>query len=222
MRHDRPVGRRALLALWLLLALAACGGREERRRPAAVPPPERLTIDSPRVRVCLANLGQLARFQALPDRDYGGGCHAFASVRLTDIGVPVSNLGAMNCFLAATFTAWVKNGVLPAARVHLNTEVERVETFGTYACRNVNGAYSGRLSEHAAANAVDVSGFLLADGRRITIKNDWNSPDPQVRGFLLAVRTSACRRFKTVLSPDYNKLHHDHFHLDMGRGPFCR
>lgn len=216
------MGWRVLALTVVTVALASCGGREERRRPAAPPPPNRLTIDSPAVRVCLANLGQLARFQALPDRDFGGGCHSFASVKLTDIGVPVANLGAMNCSLAATFTAWVRNGIMPAARLYLGTEVVKVETFGTYSCRNVNGAASGKLSEHASANAVDVSGFQLADGRRVTIKGDWSSPDPNVRSFLLAIRTSACRRFKTVLSPDYNSLHHDHFHLDMGRGPFCR
>lgn len=206
----------------LALVLAACTGGDDRRSRPTPRPPNRLTIVSPQVRVCLANLGQLARFQALPDRDYGGGCHSFASVRLTDIGVPVANLGPMNCSLAATFTAWVRNGVMPAARLYLGAELAKVETFGSYSCRNVNGALAGRLSEHASANAVDVSGFLLADGRRITLKADWTSPDPNVRSFLLAIRTSACRRFKTVLSPDYNSLHADHFHLDMGRGPFCK
>ncbi len=215
--------RRRLATIGTLAAmLAACSGGDDRRSRPTVRPPDRLTIDSPQVRVCLANLGQLARFQALPDRDFGGGCHSFASVKLTDIGVPIANLGAMNCSLAATFTAWVRNGVIPAARVHLGAEVVRVETMGSYSCRNVNGAATGRLSEHASANAVDVSGFVLADGRRITIRQDWSTTDPAVRGFLLAVRTSACRRFKTVLSPDYNRLHEDHFHLDMGRGPFCR
>lgn len=212
--------RRQFIPVTAML-LASCAGGDDRRAPVSRPP-NRLTIDSPQVRVCLANLGQLARFQALPDRDFGGGCHSFASVKLSEAGVPVSNLGAMNCALAAKFAAWVRNGVMPAARLYLQTELARVETFGSYSCRNVNGALAGRLSEHASANAVDVSGFVLADGRRITLKGDWTSPDPAVRSFLLAIRTSACRRFKTVLSPDYNSLHADHFHLDMGRGPFCR
>lgn len=204
------------------LALAACTGGVEERRAPAPQPPNRLTIDSPETRVCLANLSQLARFEALPDRDYGGGCYSFASVRLTQAGVPVANLGAMSCPLAATFTAWVRNGVMPAARLYLGAELARVETFGSYSCRNINGRQNGNRSEHASANAVDVSGFVLADGRRITIRQDWNSPDPAVKSFLAAIRASACRRFKTVLSPDYNALHADHFHLDMGRGPFCR
>ncbi len=222
MRHNAGRGWRNSLSVAVGLLLASCSGQVERRSAPVSRPPDRLTIDSPQVRVCLANLSQLARFEALPDRDFGGGCHSFASVKLTDIGVPVANLGAMNCALAATFTAWVRNAVMPAARLYLGAELARVETFGSYSCRNVNGALAGRLSEHAAANAVDVSGFVLADGRRITIKRDWTSSDPAIRSFLLAIRTSACRRFKTVLSPDYNALHADHFHLDMGRGPFCR
>ncbi len=215
------MGWRGRFIVMASLMLAACTGGGD-RRARAPEPSKRVTIDSPQTRVCLANLGQLARFDALTDRDFGGGCHAFASVKLTDIGVPVANLGAMSCPLAATFTAWVRNGVMPAARVYLQTELVKVETFGTYSCRNINGRMAGRLSEHASANAIDVSGFVLADGRRITLKQDWTSPDPATRSFLLAIRTSACRRFKTVLSPDYNSLHADHFHLDMGRGPFCR
>lgn len=215
------MGRRNKAIIAASLVLAACTGGSD-RRARGPEPSTRTTLDSPQTRVCLANLSQLAQFQTLPDRDYGGGCYTFGSVKLAAAGVPVSNLGAMNCTLAATFTGWVRNGVMPAARLYLRTELAKVETFGSYSCRNINGRLAGKLSEHASANAVDVSGFVLADGRRITIKKDWNSPDPDVRSFLLAIRTSACRRFKTVLSPDYNALHEDHFHLDMGRGPFCR
>lgn len=162
------------------------------------------------------------RFEVLPDRQFQGSCSAVGSVKLLDIGVPVTNLGSMTCPLARTFSQWVNNGVRPAARVYLGSEVVGVTTMGTYSCRNINGASSGRLSEHAFANAVDVAGFELADGRRITIKGDWRNRDPKVQGFLKAVHTSACRRFKTILSPDYNALHHDHLHFDMGRGPYCR
>jgi hypothetical protein len=162
------------------LGLAACTGGDSERRAPAPRPPNRLTIDSPQTRVCLANLGQLARFEALPDRDYGGGCFTFASVKLTGAGVPVSNLGPMTCSLGATFAAWIRNGVMPAARLYLGAELARVDTFGSYSCRNINGRQSGNRSEHATANAVDVSGFVLADGRRITIKQDWDSADPAV------------------------------------------
>jgi hypothetical protein len=212
--------QRAIVAT--CLGLAACTGGVPERRAPAPRPPNRLTIDSAQTRVCLANLGQLARFQPLPDRDYGEGCYTFATVKLTGTGIPVSNLGPMTCSLAATFAGWIRNGVMPAARLYLGSELARVETFGSYSCRNINGRQSGNRSEHATANAVDVSGFVLADGRRIMNHPEWESNDPAVRSFLAAIHTSACRRFKTVLSPDYNALHADHFHLDMGRGPFCR
>lgn len=209
------------LIVFLLLTLAACAGGERRTRPSE--PPRRVGIDAPETRQCLADLRRAGvRFDPLPDRDFGGGCLAFASVKLTDIGVPTTNLTAMTCPLARTFAAWVRNGIAPAARVYFATELVRVESFGSYSCRNVNGAVAGRRSEHATANAVDISGFVLADGRRITIKRDWQSADPQVRGFLRAIHASACKRFQTVLSPEYNALHADHLHLDMGRGPFCR
>jgi len=99
--------------------------------------------------------------------------------------------------------------------------VVRIETFGTYACRNVNGAQAGRLSEHASANAVDVAAFILGNGRRITVKGGWNGDAREAR-FLRSVRAAACRTFSTVLSPDYNAAHEDHFHFDMGGGGICR
>jgi hypothetical protein len=209
------------LLVGLALLLAACAGGERRtRKPEA---PRRATIDSPETRQCLADLRRAdVRFEPLPDRAFGGGCLAYGAVKLTDIGVPTTNLTAMTCPLARTFAAWVRNGIAPAARVYFGTELVRVESFGSYSCRNVNGAQAGRLSEHATANAVDIAAFVLADGRRITIMRDWRSDDPQVVGFLRAIHRSACKRFQTVLSPEYNALHADHLHLDMGRGPFCR
>jgi hypothetical protein len=91
---------------------------------------------------------------------------------------------------------------------------------GSYNCRNVAG--TARKSAHATANAIDVSGFLLADGRRVTVLRDWRDADPQTRAFLRTVRDSACKRFGTVLSPDYNAAHRDHLHLEVGpTRPLC-
>ena len=160
------------------------------------------------------------RFDLLPDRNYGGGCSALNSVKLLDIGVPATNLGAMTCALASNFAAWSRYAVQPAARLIFGTEIARIDTFGTYNCRPIAG--SGKLSEHAHSNAVDVSAFVLADGRRITVKDGWEG-DGQARQFLRIVHTSACKRFNTVLSPDYNAAHKDHLHFDMGgKGGYCR
>ena len=163
-------------------------------------------------------------FRVLPDKDYGNACGVYGAVQLTDIGVPVTGITAMRCGNARAFAGWVRNAVAPAAYQMLGSELVRVEGMGTYACRNVIGsaANAGKRSGHAIANAVDVGGFVLADGRRVTILKDWRSDDPAVRDFLKTIHDSACRRFGTVLSPDYNAAHANHLHLEDDRAGFCR
>jgi hypothetical protein len=85
----------------------------------------------------------------------------------------------------------------------------------------VYGQESGRVSQHATANALDVAGFRLADGRRITVAADWADEGDEGR-FLRAVRDGACRSFETVLGPEYNAAHRDHLHLDRGPYRVCR
>jgi hypothetical protein len=132
----------------------------------------------------------------------------------------VSNLGPVKCATARAFTEWARFGVDRAARQILGSPLARIETMGSYACRNVAG--TGRRSAHARAEAIDVSGFVLEDGRRIALERDWNGGTAAEREFLRIVHRSACKRFGTVLGPEYNAAHRDHFHLE-GTGPrFCR
>ncbi len=98
----------------------------------------------------------------------------------------------------------------------------RVLHLGTYACRNIDHRAGGRRSEHASANAIDIAGFVLADGQRVTLVDAWDGPDVRKAAFLRAVRDGACRFFDVVLGPDYNDAHRDHFHLDMGAYRACR
>lgn len=211
-----------VLALASLLVLAGCIDRVDRPRVARpLSQPFGTIADSPELRQCIGRLDQVVpRYALLPDRTFEGGCSATGAVQLRDIGTPVTNLGAMTCGLAVAFTDWVQRDLQEPARRILGSRIARVESMGTYSCRNIIGAGSNRLSEHGHANAVDVGAFVLADGRRVTVKDGWSNGDEGE--FLRAVRASACRRFDVVLSPDYNAAHHDHLHFDMGRGPFCR
>jgi hypothetical protein len=219
-----------LISLALIATLAGCADhsvvRQGSRAPAAAPAKPRAMPSSETYRMCAARLNAAnIRFEPLPNQDRGGGCTTIDTIRLMEIGTPVANLGPMTCPVAASFAAWVQYAVRPAARLYLNSEVVRVETFGTYACRDVRGTggtIAGKRSEHAHANAVDISGFVLADGRRITLLNDWNASGPSAQ-FLRVLHQSACKRFRTVLGPAYNAAHRDHFHFDMGgSGSFCR
>jgi hypothetical protein len=176
-------------------------------------------------RLCTAKLQSASvAFQPLPNQNKGGGCTLNGTIKLLDYGVPTTNLGPMTCPVATSFTAWVRYGVRPAALLYLGAEVVGVETFGTYACRDIvgNPNMAGKRSEHAHANAIDIAAFTLADGRRVSVEKNWSGGGPEGQ-FLRRVRESACKRFKTVLSPDYNAAHYNHFHLDMGgRGGYCR
>ena len=206
----------------LVLALAACGRME---RPAPQPPrPEVAGPSARETAQCFADLRALgAEFQPLPDRRTGPGCALIGTVKLLDIGVPTANLGAIRCGQARAFAAWARNGVAPAAYQILGSELSRIVSMGSYACRNTVGTTGpARRSGHAIANAIDIAAFELKDGRRISILSDWHSPDPAVRRFLTTSHTSACRRFGTVLSPDYNAAHRDHLHLEDDGAHFCR
>jgi hypothetical protein len=133
---------------------------------------------------------------------------------------PYSGTLTVSCRLAATLYMWERHVVLPAAEELLGQGVKRIETMGTYSCRRVNSAKTGRWSEHSRGEAIDVGGFVLEDGTRITVKDAFGNNDPRGE-FLRRVRDRACGLFSATLSPDYNTLHADHFHLDMGFFDIC-
>lgn len=182
---------------------------------------------SPAASQCLATLGQAGtRFTPLQDRYFGAGCSTVGSVRLAslrgDVGdFSLTNAGPVTCQTAAAFAGWARYGVDRAAREILESPLVRIETMGTYSCRNVAG--TARRSAHSTASAVDVSAFVLADGRRIAVDRDWSTGSTREREFLRVVHKSACKRFGTVLGPDYNAAHADHLHMEVKRsGSFCR
>ena len=207
-------------ALLLPLCLTACiSGRRYGHPPVA---PKVRGTGATALRQCIATLDTIvARYALLPDRTFSGGCSASGSIQLRDIGTPVTNLGSMTCGLGYAITLWVQSDLQIPAMGEFRSPVPRVETMGSYSCRNINGAATGKLSEHAYANAVDVSAFVLKDGRRISVLDGWNGDRHEAR-FLRSIRAAACARFNTVLSPDYHAEHHDQLHFDMGRRPFCR
>jgi hypothetical protein len=149
-----------------------------------------------------------------------GFCSTANSVRLA--GLQLAPAGpVMTCPLALTYALWSRQVAQPAARAVLGSPITRVDHFGTYACRNVYGRAEGRPSQHATANALDVAGLRLADGRRITVVGNFRDEGPSGR-FLRVARDGACRLFGATLSPDYNAAHADHLHLDISPNRLCR
>jgi hypothetical protein len=76
-------------------------------------------------------------------------------------------------------------------------------------------------SQHATANAIDISGFTLDGGRQISILRDWTSKGPEA-AFLKEVHHRACRYFRVALGPEYNAAHKNHFHFDRGAFSRCK
>ena len=126
---------------------------------------------------------------------------------------------AMQCTLAAGAHIWLTSINHRALEI-LGSGLTRVHHVGTYSCRRMYGRPGGQMSEHAYANAWDVTGFELADGRVVSVQAHWNDAG-SLRTFLRAVRDDACNIFRVVLGPDYNDAHHDHLHVDMGGGSRC-
>jgi hypothetical protein len=163
------------------------------------------------------------RFNPLPPRS-AGQCAYDDAVRFRgggalDIDFRPSDLGT-SCPVAAGLALWEWHVVQPAALQHFGQKVVSIDHFGSFSCRRIYGRSEGAWSEHSTANAVDIAGFRLEDGSRITVLGAWRDEGAK-SAFLRDVRDGACDLFATVLSPDYNSAHRDHFHFDQAqRGEF--
>jgi len=122
----------------------------------------------------------------------------------------------LRCPMVPAIDHWVERVVMPAARRHLRGELGAVKIAGSYSCRPMNNVDGALLSEHGHANAIDVAGFVLADGRSVEVKSGWWGVFAQ-RNFLREVHHGSCALFSTVLGPNYDANHRDHFHLDLAR-----
>jgi hypothetical protein len=122
----------------------------------------------------------------------------------------------LRCPMVPAVDRWVERVVIPAARHHFGAAVIELKVAASYSCRPMNNVDGAHLSEHGHANAVDISTFVLADGREVAVKSGWWGALAE-RNFLRDVHRGACGVFTTVLGPGYDINHRDHFHLDLAR-----
>ena len=198
----------------LPLLVAACT-----RSPDFVAQEEPWRADAERA--CLASVN-FAKSPFLTPRSALGGPSLCGAFRPYDMNgtisgrVRLSPAATLQCQMIPTVDRWVTEVVEPAAQRYLFTPLVELKVAASYSCRPMNGIAGGKLSEHGHANAIDISGFLLADGRTLTVKSGWHG-GPGERDFLRAVHRGACDLFTTVLGPNANSFHADHFHLDLAR-----
>lgn len=176
-----------------------------------------LIADPPTCRALLTEAG--VRYGTLPGIG-SGACAltdrtALSNGPVTPLQVPLRPREvASTCAVAAALTLWLRDGVQPAAQRHLGQRVVALDHLGTVNCRRIGGGSEGQWSEHATGNAIDISGFILADGSRVTLLDHWDVADGR-SAFLREARDAACELYATTLSPDFNRAHADHFHFDM-------
>ncbi len=207
---------RAAAALAALAPLIAGCASPRPARSLATPAPGPTLLGEQ----CLADLdarGVGYRFAAIPVST--GPCSVQNPVQVTSAVVPWNQPAVMTCGLADRVDRFLAEAAEPLARRYLSTDIVRIDHFGAYSCRPVAGQ-AGRWSEHAAGRAIDVSGFLMKDGERITVERDWRAGGPRSE-FLHALAKRACDYFNLVLTPDSNSDHYNHLHLDIGRWRLC-
>ncbi|GFM85984.1 extensin [Pseudomonas cichorii] len=161
------------------------------------------------------------RFSRQADSDPSARCPLQNTLRIQGGDIALSSSFLASCPLAVAYALFDIHTLQPAAQAVFGQRVARIDHLGSFACRNVYNRANSRLSQHATANALDIAGFRLADGQRINLLKDWNDDGEKGR-FLRLVRDGACKNFSTVLGPEYNAAHRDHFHLDMGLWQVCR
>jgi hypothetical protein len=276
--------------LWPTKPVAAPAAEEKPVLPGEQPtvPWTEAEIDAAKAKCKELLTGDPLDYEVLPPIKEGI-CGTPAPVLLRAVGtdpkVTINPPATLSCPMADVLGEWLRDTVQPEAKKLFGSTVVKIQNATSYACRNRYGGDATPLSEHALANALDVSEFVLANGERITILDDWPkvvevppppeanpkrahedkesvtaskpapdgktvkaankpavtpakaesvtppSPTPVAKEpeidreaqFVTFLHEDACRRFGTVLGPDANAAHKNHFHLDMKkrRKGFC-
>ena len=190
------------------------------RRPSVYDAPPPLQDDEP-VQTTRAAPAAVATRQPQQSPFRGMPSQAPASVPLGPVvaamgPVEIKPAATLACPIISALDRWLLDSVQPAAQRWFRQSVTEIRQISAYSCRGMNGQRGARISEHAFGNALDIASFVLADGRRITVKDGWKG-SPEEQGFLRDVQGAACDQFNTVLAPGSNRFHYDHIHVDLMR-----
>jgi len=244
MRYDwkiiRPALRRAVLRVGVLISVLGGGValfHPETPLPDEWNPTKPLQVNASvtaltswklraalrRDDACFAALEQVAHVSRMPPLFDSEECHIQPRLAISSLGDATLAAFETRCQTALRLAMWEQHGLQTAARRHLGREVIEIRHYSSYSCRKMrtSAGESDRMSSHATANAIDVSGFRLADGTLVDLRRDWPGEDAK-SAFLRDAFESACIWFPLALGPDYNNLHADHFHLQATGWGLCR
>ncbi len=185
-------------------------------KTATLTKPEKPKLENaPQSSDCTMRLAKLgATFKSQPTPVNQGQCSISNPVKLSSVktaGKPImfSDEPILSCEFAATLAGWTRDVAGPLVKATTKQPLVAVATGPGFDCRGRNGDGSGKMSEHASGNAVDVGTFKLGDGKVLNVKGSNATLD--------ALRAAACESFTTVLGPGSNSAHEEHFHFDLAR-----
>ena len=151
------------------------------------------------------------------------GCGIAEPVQITGVSdVGLSRPINIDCPTARALRLWIDQGAKPAIAT-LGGGLAQLEVASAYACRPRNNLAGGKISEHGRGRAIDVFGFTLANGQTLTVLERWRPVATKI--LFRELHQTACGPFGTVLGPNADRFHRDHFHFDTARyrsGGYCR
>ena len=164
-----------------------------------------------------------AVFETLPAHEESEDCHIRPRVKLRQLGDVRVKPVDTRCQTALLMAMWERHGLQTAARRHLGQAIREIRHYSSYNCRKIRTTFGGsnRMSSHATADAIDVAGFVMADGKSVDLRRDWPE-DSAKSAFLKDAFASSCLWFPVALGPEYNALHADHFHLQTRGWGLCK
>ncbi len=152
------------------------------------------------------------------------GCGVVGAVRVTSVsGVALAQAPTIDCPTAKALNTWVREGVIPAVG-RTGGGVARLNVIAHYSCRSRNNQPGAKISEHGKGHAIDIAGITLANGKTLTVLDNWRGGGAQAK-IIKAMHRTACGPFGTVLGPNADRFHRDHLHVDTARyrsGSYCR
>lgn len=173
--------------------------------------------------MCLAALQTGAVAKIKPDYVENDRCGISPQVSLSEAGEARLKPVNTRCQTALRLAMWSHHSLEPLAAEIFGQGLSEITHFSSYSCREMrtSSGSTGRMSSHATADSIDISGFVLEDGTRLSLLKDWNG-ELKKAAFLREANATACTWFRLTLGPNYNRLHADHFHLQHTGFGLCR
>jgi len=170
--------------------------------------------------LCRAIVAEVTQAKVMEPLVAGERCGIANRLKVSQVGASRLRPVETACETTLRLAMWERHGLQPAALEHLGQGASAIRHIGSYNCRAIRGSTT-RMSTHATAASIDIGGVTLDDGTRVELLQDWDGTQAQ-QDFLRAIRDAGCVWFSTVLGPDFNRLHADHFHFQNAGWGTCR